>query len=251
MQHAAAYRLKHIYIYIYTYYIIEQEGRFTYFKGFSIHFGGVQKPFNKVNMIFNLCCGKIPGKRNNRKPHIASPKSAWNDVFLLALVIAIDLEGGGRSFGEVPTIGLRLKASLASLAAQQDGEASEDIAALVGAAEMQAVCVCVFFSRWGGGNACNIRPRKKMMWNPQNGGLLRFGRWEPFLLNPFALGNWNGFNDASSWNGWKWLDIWKVATIESWIVLYRVHWDCHFGGTLCFLRFSPQLLDRMFWAVDK
>ncbi len=33
---------------------------------------------------------------------------------------------------------LRLKASLASLAAQQDGEASEDIAALVGAAEMQA-----------------------------------------------------------------------------------------------------------------
>lgn len=75
---------------------------------------------------------------------------------LLALVIAIDLEGRGRSdSGEVPTIGLRLKASLASLAAQQDGEASEDIAALVGAAEMQAV---FFFFRWGGGNGLQHTP---------------------------------------------------------------------------------------------
>ena len=122
----------------------------------------------------------------------------------------------------------------------------------IGGSSWNAGGLCVFFFPVGVVEmACNIRPRKKMMWNPQNGGLLRFGRWEPFLLNPFALGNWNGFNDASSWNGWKWLDIWKVATIESWIVLYRVHWDCHFGGTLCFLRFSPQLLDRMFWAVDK
>jgi len=39
IQHAAAYRLRKKHI--------EPEGRFTYFKGFSIHFSGVQKPFQQ------------------------------------------------------------------------------------------------------------------------------------------------------------------------------------------------------------
>ena len=113
----------------------------------SIHFSGVQKPFQQGECDFQpLLWEKYP-KRNNWKPNIASP----NVGLKWCVFVSPGDSYWSRGTRADPTIELRLKTSLASLAAQQDGEASEDIAALVGAAEMQAfcfflVCVCVFFS---------------------------------------------------------------------------------------------------------
>lgn len=232
--------------------MIEQEGRFTYFKGFPsilVEF----KTFQQGEYDFQPLLWETYPKRNNWKPNIASPKSAWNDVLFVS---------PGDSYWSWGTRQIWLGGG------PHHWTQAQGILSILGSTTRWRGFRryrCIGGSSWNAGRffffslgwwkwlatytleKIHVEPPKMEVWK------MRTVPFESFCIE--EIGTVSGvYDDASSWNGWKWLEIWKVATvatIESWIVLYCVHWDCHFGGTLCFLRFSPQLLDSMFWAVDK